>query len=217
MHRLVLCAVAGLLGFAGAFQPVSAQQVSNVRIDLVLTAASDTPGSKGFLPTGQAEAEIALKHAELAVSQSANLDWIKQQIRHVLNAIDPKIEPNGPGLGYGVRKSTEGIAENMYIGPNVAWEDVSENVKLHAVEVSTSIENVLLWLEEIAVLSQEVSTASTASEAEDPAGKILALIRKIVHGFDTDGDGETSWERGEGGFAQAAQRLRIMAEGEGLN
>ena len=38
----------------------------------------------------------------------------------------------------------------------------------------------------------------------------------MLDGMDADGDGEITWQEGEGGLAQAAQHMQFMKEGEGL-
>jgi hypothetical protein len=76
----------------------------------VLTGWHDTPDRMGLLPTVQADAEVAAQHAGFAVSQPDDLDWMKLHVVHVLHAVDPGVEPEGPGLGYGVQRAAQGVA-----------------------------------------------------------------------------------------------------------
>ena len=77
---------------------------AHLHIGHVMTNWRDTPGSRGFLPVAIDEARVAALHAKLA-AKSATLGDIKLHAAHVLNALDPAVEPSGPGAGYGVKKA----------------------------------------------------------------------------------------------------------------
>ena len=66
-----------------------------------MTNWRDTPGSVGFLPAATSEAKVAVNHARLAEREPKNLDDMKLHAGHVINALDPSVEPKGPGAGYG--------------------------------------------------------------------------------------------------------------------
>src|SRR5262245_43978842 len=80
---------------------------AHLHLGHVMTNWRDTPGSRGFLPVAADEARVAAQHARLA-SQSASFDDVKLHAGHVLHALDPTLEPKGPGAGYGVRQAAIG-------------------------------------------------------------------------------------------------------------
>ena len=88
-------------GFASASdKATAAEKMSHSHMGHVTKAWTDTPDGIGLLPTAAAEAEIAAQHAGFAAEQPGNLEWMQMHTRHVLHAVDPSVEPKGPGLGY---------------------------------------------------------------------------------------------------------------------
>jgi hypothetical protein len=166
------------------------------------------------LPTAQAEVEVAAQHAGFAASRPDDLDWMKVHAGHVVHAVDPSIESDGPGLGYGVQRAAQGVAQHVRFAADS--EDASDNVKLHATHVETSAGNVVAWSQRIVELGQQVQTASSPAEAAPLVVEIETLTQAILAGTDANGDGTVSWEESEGGLAQAAQHMQFMQEGEGM-
>jgi hypothetical protein len=188
--------------------------MSHVHMGHVLTAWQDTPDQMGLLPTARAEAEVAAQHAGFAASRPDDLDWMKLHVGHVMHAIDPSVEPEGPGLGYGVHQAAQGVAQHVRFAADS--EDASDNVRLHATHVETSAGNVVAWSEQIVELGQQVQAASSAAEAAPLVAEIQTLTQAVVAGTDANGDGTVSWDENEGGLAQAAQHMQFMQEGEGM-
>jgi hypothetical protein len=180
----------------------------------VLSGWQDTPGQQGLLPTAQTEAEVAAQHAGFAASKPDDLEWMQLHVVHVMHALDPSVEPEGPGLGYGVHRAAQGVAQHVRFAADS--EDASDNVKLHATHVETSAGNVVAWSERIIVLGEQVQAAQSASEAAPLVAEIETLTQAIVAGTDADSDGAVSWEADEGGLAQAAQHMQFMKDGEGM-
>jgi hypothetical protein len=218
MIRTMAIAMAALAAACagGDQRPASEADTSEAHVHMghVLTAWQDTPDQMGLLPTAQAEAEVAAQHAGFAASRPDDLDWMKMHVGHVLHAIDPSIEPQGPGLGYGAHRAAQGVAQ--HVGFAADAEDASDNVKLHATHVEASAGNVVVWSEQVIDLGQRVRTASSAAEAAPLVTEIETLTEAILAGTDANGDGTVSWEESEGGLAQAAQHMRFMQEGEGM-
>ena len=218
MIRTMAIGMAALVAAcAGSDQRTGSETDTNmahVHIGHVVTAWQDTPDQMGLLPTAQAEAEVAAQHAGFAASRPDDLDWMKLHVGHVLHAIDPSVEPQGPGLGYGVHRAAQGVAQHVRFAADS--EGASDNVKLHATHVETSAGDVVAWSEQVVELGQEVQATSSAAEAAPLVAKIETLTQAILAGTDADGDGTASWEQGEGGLAQAAQHMQFMQEGEGM-
>jgi len=189
--------------------------MAHVHMGHVLTGWQDTPDQAGLLPTAIAEADVAVQHAGFAASKPDGLDWMKLHVAHVVNAVDPTVEPAGPGLGYGVKRAATGVAQ--HVGFAAASEGASDNVKLHAEHVATSAENVVQWSERIVTLGGAVDTAGSAEAAAPMVAEIQVLTLAIRNGTDANGDGQVSWQAGEGGLAQAEQHMGFMRQGEGLS
>lgn len=212
MHRLGMTIAA--LGVVGLALPAQAAEEAHAHIGHVLDAWKDTPEQMGLLPAAQAEAEIAAEHAGFAVSKPDDLASIKLHVGHVVHAVDPSVEPEGPGLGYGVIEAADGVAQ--HIGFAAQSEGASDNVELHAEHVATSANNVVEWGNQVIELGEQVRATDSADAAFPLAEDIEGLTQAILDGKDADGDGEITWQEGEGGLAQAAQHMGFMKEGEGL-
>ena len=188
--------------------------MAHVHIGHVMTGWKDTPENGGLLPTAIAEAKVAAQHAGFAANKLADLAWMKTHIGHVLHAVDPSVEPKGPGLGYGVIKAAGGAAK--HVGFAAKSEGASKNVKTHAVHVDTSAKNVVTWGKLIVRLGKKVKAAKTADQAAPMVKKIEQLAARLVAGEDVNGDGKVTWHASEGGLEAAEKHMGFMTEGEGL-
>src|SRR5687767_3906623 len=101
-----------------------------VHLGHVMNGFNETPSLQGLLPAALAEARIAIQHATLAGRQPENLEYMKTHVGHVVHALDPTIIKMGPGMGYGVRKATEGVI--AHIGMAAAAQGASPTVVGHS-------------------------------------------------------------------------------------
>ena len=170
---------------------------AHLHIGHVMTNWRDTPGARGFLPVAVDEARVAVLHARLAVN-SASLDDIKLHAGHVLNALDPAVEPAGPGAGYGVRKAAAGALQHLDIATKA--EGATINITSEAAQASSALSNVLQWLDQAVAAAQRVRAATDIAGAAGAAADLAALVQRI--------NGE--------GLQQAQARMAVMLKTEGL-
>jgi hypothetical protein len=210
-----LTALAGaLIGLSLLAAPAAAENMAHAHMNHVLKSWQDTPDQAGLLPTAEAEAETAAQHIGFALQKPDDLDWMQMHVIHVRNALDPSVEPKGPGMGYGVKRAASGIAK--HIGFAAEAPEATANIKTHAVHVATAAENVVHWTDMAIAESEKVAAAQTAAEAKPAVEKIAALVDAIRNGRDADGDGQATWVEGEGGLAQVEKHMGFMAKGEGM-
>jgi hypothetical protein len=162
-----------------------------------------------------AEAQVAIQHAGLAANSATNLDAMKLNTTHVVNAVDPSRVAQGPGRGFGVKRAAEGIAQ--HIGLAAGSDGASPNVATHSGHITASAQTVAARSDEILALADRIAAAGTAAEAAPLVQQLQALAGQLVAGRDANGDGRVSWEAGEGGLQQAEQHVGLLATGEGLN
>ena len=186
----------------------------HLHIGHVMTNWRDTPGNVGFLTAAIVDAKTAAIHAKLAASTPDNLEAMKLHAGHVLNALDPSIEPKGPGSGYGVKKSAAGAQQHLDFAAKA--EGASANVKLHATHVAASLGDAIQWTDQAIATAQKIRAASSASEAAPLAKELVTLTAQISDGVDANKDGQIGWQSGEGGLAQAKMHMELMMKGEGL-
>jgi len=191
-----------------------ADKKSQTHMGHVAKSWNDTPDKAGLLPTAVEEAKIAAIHAGLAGKKSDNLKWMQTHAGHVINAIDPSLEAKGPGKGYGVVKAAAGAAKHITIAAKQS--DASENVKAHAVHVAASAQNTVDRAKEIVSIAQNVIAAKTAEAAAPMVKKMAEIAAQLQAGWDANGDGKITWQKGEGGLAAASKHLGIMYKLEGI-
>jgi hypothetical protein len=209
----VTCVLFALVLAAGV---VSAQTPDGVKTHIghVMTMFNGTPMNMGLLPTAVAEAKVAAQHAALAMKASGNLDQMKLHAGHVLHALDPSIEGTGPGLGYGVKRAAQGVAQHAGLAAKV--EGASKNVLTHSNHVATSANNVVKWSDEMIAVAREIRAASNAAQVNPHLPHLNAIAQQLHAGVDANRDGTVGWQEGEGGLQQAEQHMGLMMKGEGL-
>ena len=170
---------------------------AHLHLGHVMTNWRDTPGTRGFLPVAVDEARIAALHAKLAVKGSS-LDDITLHAAHVLNALDPSVEPKGPGAGYGVKKAAAGALQHLDFAANA--DGTTVNITTHAAQVSSSLSNVLQWVDQAIAAAQRIRAATDAAEAAGPAADLAALVLRIS----------------DEGLQQAQTHMGLIMKAEGL-
>ena len=148
---------------------------AHLHIGHVMTNWRDTPGTRGFLPVAIDEARVAALHAGLA-AKGASLDDIRLHAGHVLHALDPAIEPKGPGAGYGVKKAAAGALQHLDIATKS--DGATAAITTHAAQVSSALSNVMQWVDQAIAVAQKIRAADTA-EAARSAGDLVALTTRI--------------------------------------
>lgn len=210
--KMIASMVFGLVLSVGAAQ--AAQSVAHLHMGHVIDAWSDAPEGKGLLPTAIAEAEIARTHATAASKKKDDLAWMQMHAHHVLHTLDPSLEAQGPGLGFGVGRAAAGTAKHIKAAASSA--DASDNVTTHAVHVATSARNTLARVDRMKTLIQQILDAKNAADAREATMELQALSVALLEGEDANGDGTVTWQEGEGGLLKARKHMQIMSKGEGL-
>jgi hypothetical protein len=171
---------------------------AHLHLGHVMTNWRDTPANVGFLIVGISEAKVAVTHAELAARSPDNLDEMKLHAGHVLNALDPSIEPKGPGAGYGVKKAATGAQQHLEFA--VSGEGSTANIKSHAARVSMLFTDVLQWTDQAAATAQKVKTSKSAAEASVLVSELSQLTKEIL----------------DRGLLPAKAEMDALMKGEGL-
>jgi hypothetical protein len=169
---------------------------AHLHIFHVMTNWRDTPGTRGFLPVAADEARIASTHAKLAV-KGPGIDEMKLHAGHVLNALDPSLEPKGPGAGYGVKKATAGAMQHLEFATK--GEGMTANIANHAAPVSAALADVARLTDQAIAVAQKARAATDAAEASKLVGELDSLTTQIA-----------------AGLQEAQNHMTMMLKGEGL-
>jgi hypothetical protein len=171
---------------------------AHLHLGHVMTNWRDTPANVGFLIAAISDAKVAVTHAELTARSPDNVDEMKLHAGHVLNALDPSIEPKGPGSGYGVKKAATGALQHLEFAVN--GEGSSANIKTYATRVSASLKDVLNGTDQAIAIAQKITASKSASEATPLAVDLLRLTKQIS----------------DEGLQAAKMDMDLMMKGEGL-
>jgi hypothetical protein len=168
---------------------------AHLHIFHVMTNWRDTPGTRGFLPVAADEARIASTHAKLAV-KGPGIEEMKLHAGHVLNALDPALEPKGPGAGYGVKKATAGATQHLEFATK--GEGMTANIAALAAPVSATLANVARLTDQATAVAQKVRAATDAAEASTLVAELDSLTTQIAAGLQEAQNHMTQMLKGEG-------------------
>ena len=216
-YVVIACGAALLAGCTtmdkGGDGKMMAGKGARAHIGHVMTGWKDTPGGKGLLPVAIAEAEIALKHAQLAAKKPDDLKYMQTHTAHVMHAVDPSsVKITAPGLGYGVRKAAAGA--KAHIEFSAKSKDASKNVKVHAQHVAASSGNTDWRVDAIVAMGKRVLAYDKVAKAAPRVQEILLMAQEILDGFDANGDGKVTWHKDEGGLLEAKKHMGFMMKAE---
>ena len=150
---------------------------AHLHIGHVMTNWRDTPGARGFLPVAVDEGVVALQHARLA-AMSARLEDVQLHAGHVLHALDPGVEPKGPGAGYGVKKAVAGATQHL--GFAVTAEGATADVATQAPAVLALLASVTQRVDQAIAMAQRVRSATDMAAAASAAADLVAMTERIT-------------------------------------
>jgi hypothetical protein len=191
---------------AGAPRARAQADMLQTHIGHILEGFKDTPKQQGLLPTALDEAKIAAEHAALALKSRDNLDQMKLHAAHVIHALDPTVEPKGPGIGYGVKKAALGVQQHVELAAKV--DGASTTAKNQALYVSRWAANVVKWSDEAIELAQEIRKTTSASAAGGAATELVTVTEQLLSGMPAVGRFDP-----QGGLKQAQERMELMKKG----
>ena len=213
--RTVISMTLGISLFVfGAWSVALSGQGATVQTHIghVLDSFTGTPMNMGLLPTAMAEAKTAAQHAGLA-AKATTLAMVQTHAGHVINAIDPTIVAQGPGAGYGVKKAAMGVAQHAGLAAMTA--DANAMVKTHSMHVTTAATNVVAMADDILAVAQKIRASTSLEEAQKLAMEMQTKAEQLTSGVDADNNGQISWNKPEGGLAQAQQHMGFMKTAAG--
>ena len=179
-----------------------------VHIGHLVESFADTPMGRGLLPTAVAEARTAALHAGLAARDPNDLAAMQRHAGHVLHAVDPSLEPSGPGLGYGVKRAAVGVVTHAEL--TAAVPGAAPAVTMHAAHVATAARTTIQRADAIAGLVRRIRGATTAADAAGLVSQLVSLANELTAGRDEDADGRIDWKAPEGGLQQAEEHARLL-------
>jgi hypothetical protein len=169
---------------------------AHLHLGHVMTNWRDTPGNRGFLPVALDEARVAVLHAKLAAKETT-LDGIRMHVGHVIHALDPAVEANGPGAGYGVKKAAAGAGQHLGVAAKA--EGASAGLSAEAAAVSTSLASVLRSVDQALASAEKARVLPDAAAAAAATAELAVLVGRL-----------------DEALGQAQTRIEQLLKAEGL-
>jgi hypothetical protein len=179
----------------------------------VATEFGTSPAGPGFAVRATTEMGVAVLHANFAAGDLSDLEAMQRHAGHVLHALDPAEEGQGPGLGYGVIGAAEDIVRHIELAANSPT--ASASLQTHAQHVATIARSVASRGREAAEVAQRLQTATSMRRAAPLVAQLRLLMYQLAEGGDADGDGQLSLGD-EAGLQQLEAHVYLILEGEGL-
>jgi hypothetical protein len=173
---------------------------------------ADTPSQRSLFATAAAELAVTVDHAGQAAEAGDNLGTMKLHAGHVINTIDPTLEANGPGLGYGAKKAAQQIVTEMEAA--IAVPGASASMRILSNHILASTRNAIRISDLVVATAKRVQAATTAEEALEIAQLMAVMAGQIQTGFDMNNN--NAIELSESGLRQAEQRAALLKRAEGI-
>lgn len=172
------------------------------------------PGGRGLAVTAAVEVNAAMQHANIAAAHPGDLDAIKTSVRHALYALDPASGSTGPGLGYGVIRAANDIAE--HIERAAGSPDASGTIRTLGPNVANAARAVAGRAHAMAELGARILAASSAAEATPMVERLRAMALELDTGQDANDSGRIDPDAIEPGLNQLEAAVYAILDGEKL-
>lgn len=167
---------------------------------------------RGAFDLARTNAALAQRHAKAALRQT-DLAAMKAEVAAAAHAIDPSLVSQGPAVGPGLRPALAAAVERLLALQAAGGEG---EAGLRATAASVAGQTALMRTDEALREARGALAAASTSQAIPSLVRLDDLLNRIQAGQDVDGDGQVSWNQGEGGIQQAWSFTRQMAIAEGV-
>jgi hypothetical protein len=187
----------------------AAQSPAQTHVGHILSAFSETPNGAALLAVAEADAALAVQHAQLAGRDQTDIGPMHQHARHVMQILDPAAMATGPGSGFGVGPAARAIAQHA----ELAAQGVADGVRTHAGHVATAARAVDTRATQMIELARQLTRTTDYMAAYDMVRQLQTLAGQLVPGADTSGDGQIAL--GEGGLQHVRQHTELLSTAAG--
>jgi hypothetical protein len=180
----------------------------------VATGFTGAPGGRGLAVTAAMEVSVAMRFANVAAGQPADLAAMQAAVRNVLHALDPADGSQGPGLGFGVVRAADTLAAHM--GLALKAPGASETIRKHGPIVVAAAQALGVRAKAMMDLCARLLAASSPAEAAKLASELRTMALALDLGSDVNGNGRVDADAVEPGMNQLEAGVYSILEGEKL-
>lgn len=155
--------------------------IAHVHLGHTTSGWVDTPDRVGLLVVAEREAGTAADSALKAFQSGRNPNELKRQVGFVLHALDPKLESQGPGLGYGLIRAVEGATDHLRFAADSP--DASKNLKDSVLDLESAASRVRQGAKVGVAICQEIRGTNKSEDlvslAEELKNQTATLVRDL--------------------------------------
>ena len=182
---LILLLAFPVWGCAGKWVKEQPPTIAHAHIGHAITGWPTTPGQAGLFEVAEKEARIARDHAEFAVERLDDMSLIKLHTGHVMNAIDPESNPQGPGTGFGLKRSLVESANHITFAAEA--DDATENTRAFAASFNRDVQVLVQRCDLMLALGEEILGTSDTRDAAALAVEMVKLATIQLDGIGAEG------------------------------
>ncbi|MBF0265759.1 MAG: hypothetical protein HQL46_10840 [Gammaproteobacteria bacterium] len=200
--RFVLLLIPIFISACVSNQTPQTPKISHVHIGHAMTGWKTTPGKQGLFIIAEKEAKVAAEYSDL-ILQSKTLQSAKENAKHVLHAIDPKLAQASSGTGFGFAKALSEARDHIQYA--ATSPDTSENINNKSIIFSKHVDELLSKNALITDLGNEILASNNLGEALILAEELNSLVQLNLNGDST---------QGELGMVQLREQIQKMIDNE---
>lgn len=178
MRSLLVMVCMGVLGGLAGCVTVVRPPVAHVHIGHAITGWVDTPNREGLAVVAQREAETAAELARLAFQSRRNPGEVKRLAGDALHALDPALQPRGPGTGYGLIRAIDGAIDHVKFAADSG--DASKNLGDSIIGLESSASKVRQAAKVSVAIAQEIRRSEKPEDLASLSEEMKAQTEEVV-------------------------------------
>lgn len=199
----MLIVACGLAGGCAHRQPL----ISHAHVGHCLTTWHDTPDKQGLFHVARQELEAARRESEAALASDQTPIQKAVHLDNVAHALNPDLQPLGPGLDYGAIRALESAIEHLEYAATSG--DASQNV-VASVAALSEIGLALTDRLRAAAVRAKSGGVNDPAALDRIAIELRSTLRVAIDGSDANGNGEIEATAPEAGIEQLHAQLNAM-------
>jgi hypothetical protein len=192
--------------FAVGHRPAAAQSATATHVGHIMSGFPSAPNGAGLLVVAEADAALAVQHAQLAGRNQTDVGPMVQHARHVLHILDPAAFATGPGSGLGLGPAVGAIGQHV----NLAAEGAPEAVRTQAQLVALAASAVDARAKQMIEIARTITRTSDYVRAYELVLQLQRLASQLVPGADVSGDGRIEGSQ-EGGLEHVRAHMELLS------
>ena len=191
-------------------RPATAQSATATHVGHIMNGFPQAPNGAALLTVAEADAALAVEHAQLAGRNQTDIGPMVQHARHVLHILDPAAFATGPGSGLGLAPAVGAIAQHVAL----AAEGAPEAVRAQAQLVGQAAGAVDARAKQMIEIARNITRTSDYVRAYDLVIQLQRLAAQLVPGADASGDGQIGGGD-EGGLEHVRAHMELLSTAAG--